>query len=132
MPYHIAWQTSKAVLCLKLIDQVSMEEFTEINQQVNNYLDQIEDTDCVALMIDALNAQKVPQGLSQMRASQTYANRNNVSRILVVTDDKRIRLIMLLTFNLSRALLQFTDTYDFADRLLQQFSRSIISPREKL
>jgi hypothetical protein len=119
MPYQITWEVPETVLYLKLLDQVSMEEFIEINEQINAYLDERNTTDRTVLKIDIVEAQSVPQQLSRMKMSQTYAERHDLKWLLVVGDNKSIRLIMLLTFNLSRAILQFVDNDAQSERFLQ-------------
>lgn len=119
MPYEINWDIPDVVLCVKLLGQVSIEEFLEINEQVNAHLDACNTSERNLLVIDTIEAQRIPRELSSMKNSQTYANRVDLKWIMIVGDNKTIRLIMLLTFNLSKAILQFADNYVHVERFIQ-------------
>ncbi len=119
MPYQLTWQTPDTILHLELTGHVSMEEFIQIDDRVNAYLDKRQTSNQVVLIIDAVGAQRVPQEIAQMKASQTYANRRDVKHLLIVTNKKQIRLIMLLTFNPCQAFLRFADNYEHGNRMLE-------------
>lgn len=119
MGYQLAWEIPNSVLCLTLGAEVSMGEFVEINEEINQCLDDRENTDRIVLKIDAIETKFVPKELSRMKNSQTYANRLDVKSLLFVGEDKYVRLIMLLTFNLSRAILHFANDHDHAQRFMR-------------
>lgn len=118
MAYQLSWQIPDVVLCIKLGTHVTVDDFVRLNEEVNAYLDMRHADDQTTLIMDTTETQSIPRELSFMRGSQTYADRRDVKRLLTVGSNKQVRLILLLTFNLSRAPLQFVDSYDHVDRFL--------------
>ena len=118
MSYQLSWQVPDSVLCIKLGAHVSADDFVQINEDVNACLDMRHNHDPVTLILDTTETESIPRELSFMRGSQTYADRRDVKRLLTMGSNKQVRLILLLTFNLSRAPLQFVDNYEHADRFI--------------
>ena len=119
MSYRIFWEIPETVLCLALGEDVSTEEFVEINDQINSFMDARTATRSVILKIDALNTERIPQSLSTMKNSQSYANRKDLKSILVIGPNKYVRLVMMLTFNLSRPTLHFAMNHEHANRFVE-------------
>lgn len=124
MPYEITWSSSGKALYLKLINEVSIESFTEIDSQINTYLRQI--VDSVVLVVDATNARVNPYNIERIKPTQTYLQSTKINRIAVISTSKLNRLAMLLLFNLCRPILQFYDSLDQTPAYLE-----MLKPREK-
>lgn len=111
MPYQVYWDAPKMLLYLKLTGDVSLQEFVEIDRDITHYLASYEVGESIALLVDVKDAKSVPQSFNQLRTSQTYAYeyyQSKLSHILVVSgNNKLMRLMMMLTFNLCRPSLQF-------------------------
>jgi hypothetical protein len=112
MPYQISWETPEAVLCLRLLEQVTLQEFVEIDRTITSHLNDSSVDASIALMVDVTETKSVPQSFSELKNSQTYATAANVRLhwILVIGNNRLMRLMMLLTFNLCRPSLRFFDT----------------------
>lgn len=127
MPYRVYWEAPNAMLYLKLSGDVSLQEFIDIDREITRYLasDKLEDK--VTLLVDVNEAKSVPHSFNQLKASQTYATvyDSKLSHILVVSGgNKLMRLMMMLTLNLSRPSLQFFDTPMQALSYFSQVRRS--------
>jgi hypothetical protein len=114
--YQVYWDVPGYVLCLKLIDAVTLEEFIEIDSLITSYLSNTHTR--TAIVIDITDAKHVPFPSDQIRASQAYTQHPMLKWLLVVGGNKLMRLMMLLTFNLSRASLQFIDNAEKLDSFL--------------
>lgn len=119
MTYNIFWQIPDQVLCMELEGHLQLDDFNQINYAVISHLDSVTENPGIALLISAARLNGVPQAFQQLRASQTYVERRDLTHIVVVTTNKMVRLMMLLTFNLSRPSLRFFDDLDHAHRFLQ-------------
>lgn len=73
-----------------------MQEFVEINNQINTYMDQRNHDGSVALMIDIVSTEYVPQELSRMKASQTYPNRSDIKWL---SDENNLNAILMQSIN---------------------------------
>lgn len=126
MPYQIHWELPHTVLHLKLTDDVTLQEFVEVDRIITEALGAEGVDETVMLIVDVNDARSVPQSFSQLKASQTYASRYNsrLRHILVVCGgNKLMRLMMLLTFNLCRPSLQFFDTTAQVETFIRQVRR---------
>lgn len=118
MSYRLFWEIQDLVLCLELGTQITIEEFVEIDEQINAHLDRRENRRQIILKIDALETSRIPQNLSMMKSSQTYVDRPDLKSLIVIGGNKYVRLIMMLTFNLSRPTLHFAMSHEHAKRFL--------------
>lgn len=115
--YDVYWDVPGYVLCLKLIDAVTLEEFIEIDSLISKHLSNTHTR--TAIVIDITAARHVPFPSDQLRASQSYTQHPMLKWLVVVGGNKLLRLMMLLTFNLSRASLQFMDNREKLESFLQ-------------
>jgi hypothetical protein len=103
---------------------VSIDSFHQINQAIVEQLDSKEPSQQVTLLIDITRPGKVPQAFAQLKESQTYLHRRDLKFIIVAGNDKFMRLMMLLTFNLGRPILRFFDNFDQGLKFAQKMSSS--------
>jgi hypothetical protein len=109
MPINLETNPRQSLLSLTLQGNLSEQDFSQMNELVTRSLDAINESR-VALVVNALGAKTVPRNFKQLQASQTFSQRKDLKWLLVVTDNKLIRLMMLLTYNLSRPSLRFFST----------------------
>ena len=114
MTYRIFWRIPQQLLCLELEGDLSITDFNHINQAVTDHLGVVIANRRVALVIDITQPGHIPTAIAQLKETQTYVLRPDLSMILVVGSNKLSRLMMLLTFNLCRPRLKFFDTMDAA------------------
>ena len=110
------WNTPGQVLHLKMSNNLSVEEFIEIDKEINEHLQACDER--IALIVDASDAQFSPYSIEKVKPTQKYLNSYQISQLIVVGDKKLNRLAMLLLFNLCRPRLQFCDNFDQAKRYL--------------
>jgi hypothetical protein len=127
MPYRVFWQVPQRILCVELEGSLSSDDFMYINQAVNNHLGDDTPDRPVVLLVDATRPNNLPRTFTQLKDSQTYALRRDLKLILVVSDNKFMRLMSLLIFNLCRPSLMFFDNISTAlgyldARLLSTYS----------
>ena len=120
MAHRVFWRVPQQILCMELEGIISLDDFIQINQTIVDHLgDEIPDRD-VALLVDITQPGHPPRSYPQLKASQTYVMRRDLKFILVVGNDKFMRLMTLLTFNLCRPSLMFFDDMDQALRFVQR------------
>jgi hypothetical protein len=117
--YRLFWEIPDQVLCLQLDGDLSFNDFRQINQNILEQLGKEDSHRTVALLVDIRRPVRVPTGFAEIRASQTYVMRQDLKFILVVCNDKFMRLMMLLLFNLSKPSLRFFNDMDEV-RFIQQ------------
>lgn len=117
MPFEITSSTHGKGLYLKLINEVSIESFVEIDSQINTHLRQT--TEAVVLIVDASSAKVNPYSIERIKPTQTYLQSTKINRIAVISPSKLNRLAMLLLFNLCRPILQFYDSLEHAPALFE-------------
>lgn len=113
MPYQIHWEIPESILRVQLQGHVTLEEFMDIDYLVNEALATLKPEMQISLMVDVNEAHTVPQAFNDLKASQTYARatHSRIKYILIVCgNNKLLRLMMLLVFNLARPSIQFFDT----------------------
>ncbi|MCU0497168.1 MAG: STAS/SEC14 domain-containing protein [Anaerolineae bacterium] len=113
MPYQVQWEIPESILRVRLWGHVTLEDFIAINHLINEAIAMLTPETQVSLLVDVNEAHSVPQTFNDLKASQTYARASNsrIKYILVVCgNNKLLRLMMLLIFNLARPSLQFFDT----------------------
>lgn len=125
VPHQIYWQIPNMVLCVKLADLILIDDFVTINQSLNDHLNHVRNPNGVLIKFDATLLSRLPPELSRMKSSQTYADRHDVRRILVVSESKSVRLIMLLTFRFSRVGLHFVDNESQAEHFIRNMGITI-------
>ena len=127
MAYKVFWQIPQQVLYHKLEGDLSLDDFSQINQVIWDHLGEETTYQHTALLIDISRPGRTPQDFAALRASQTYMLRNDLKFILVVGSNKLMRLMMLLTFNLSKPGVRFFDDLEqglgMAQRLISASSR---------
>ncbi|MBX3064701.1 MAG: hypothetical protein KF726_17090 [Anaerolineae bacterium] len=64
----------------------------------------------IALVVDITELKQVPTAYSQLKATQTYLSRPELRAVLVAGNNKLLRLMMMLIFNLSKPTLRFFDS----------------------
>jgi hypothetical protein len=122
MAYKIFWQVPQQVLCMELEGNLNLDHFNQINQMVVDLLDDKDTDQPVTLLVDITRPGKIPQAFAQLKESQTYASRHDLKFIVVAGNDKFMRLMMLLTFNLCRPSLRFFDNIDQGLKFAQRIS----------
>lgn len=118
MPFKTDLDASRALLNINLTGNLTARDFADLDAQAMGLLDKLLSKK-VAVMIDARDAESVPRNFRQLHESQTWARRYELKWLLVVTDSKLIRLMMLLTYNHSRPSLRFFRNLDEANHFLR-------------
>ncbi len=119
MGYRVFWQVPHQFLYLELEGYLSLDDFMQINLTVNDLLSaEVKDRQ-VTLVIDITRPCTAPKAFAQLKASQTYLMRRDLKYILVVGSNKLMRLMMMLTFNLSKPSLWFFDSFEQALKFAQ-------------
>ncbi len=121
MTYSVTWDIPGEVLSLRVLEEVSLEEFVEIDRQIRACL--AEYIERLSLVVDASQLRISPHSIERIRVSQSYLLSGQIKQILVVSNNKLNRLSMLLLFNLCRPRLRFCESFDHAQRILD-LSRS--------
>ena len=116
MAHEITWNTPRRVLQLKLSNNLSLEEFIEIDRQITERLQECDER--IALIVDASDATFSPYSIERVKPTQKYLNSYQIVQLIVVGDKKLNRLVMMLLFNLCRPRLQFCDNFDQAKRYI--------------
>ena len=119
MSFRIFWQVPQQLLGLELEGDLSLDDFQQINQAVNEYLGIDIPGRRIALLVDISRQCTIPQAFAVLRASQTYVLRRDLKFVLVAGSDKLRRLMILLTFNVCRPSLRFFDSLETALRFAQ-------------
>lgn len=117
MSYELGWHVPGKVLSLSLSGTYTPENAKEVNQLITDKLDQSKSP--ILLLIDAMKMDR-PFHFDSIRALQTYMDHRNLKHIYIVTNDKIVKLSMLVIFNLSRARLHMFDNVEKANRMLMQ------------
>jgi hypothetical protein len=106
------------VLHLRLIDEITLDDFQQINAEVEEHMR--EHGKRLAIVIDVNATRRVSYNVEQIRASQRYALDPSLDWILVVGNNKLLRLTMIVVFNLARAPLQLFQNLDEARAFLKR------------
>jgi hypothetical protein len=118
MGFRVFWQSPQRILCVELAGNLSLDDLDRVNAAVNHHFGDPLANQRLALLIDVSQLHQIPQNFAELKASQTYAMRRDLKYIVVVGSNKFMRLMMMLTFNLSVASLRFFDTTDQALRFI--------------
>jgi hypothetical protein len=98
---------------------LTIADFTKINQSILEHLGEELPDQQVALLVDITRPSRAPRDVAGLRASQHYAMRRDIKFILVAGSDKFMRLMTLLMYNLCRPNLQFFNDTDQAIKFVQ-------------
>jgi len=108
-------------LTLTLTGEVSLTDFVNVSADMDVTLDSV--TDPLVLIVDAENVRLIRSGLPQTRTSLSYRESRLVEHLLVVANDKIVRLTLLVVFNINRPVLRFFDHMDQAEYHLRTVMR---------
>lgn len=114
MPYQLTWENSNGLLFLRLIGQVSPEDFLNLNHDILAELATLERDFQVPLLIDTAETETIPQNFLDIKRTQRYLWENNLSWLIIVSEQKLLRLMLLLILNPCKPRIQFTETLDEA------------------
>jgi len=92
-------------------------DFVNVSDDIDVMLGSV--TDPLVLIVDTENVRLSRNGLSQARSTPTYMERRLVEHLLIVANDKIIRLTLLVVFNVNRPVLRFFDHMDQAEYYLR-------------
>jgi len=127
MAYKVFWKVPQQVLSVELEGSLSLGDFHQINQAVNDCLDSSLVKGGISILVDITRPGSTPRDFAQLKDSQTYATRRDLRFIMIAGTDKFMRLMTLLTFNLCRPSLRFFNDVDhaltFAQIMCQDWTR---------
>jgi hypothetical protein len=115
--YQVYWYIPDYVLCVKITDSISSDELTGLGAVVTMHLLDIETR--VALLIDITEATQMPFPTDVLKRSQTYIQNPMLKWLLVVGQNKLMRLMLLMMFSLARPSLQFFDNFEMVQNHVQ-------------
>jgi len=121
MSHKLVWRPTDRVLTLTLTGEVSLTDFVNVSADMDVTLDSV--TDPLVLIVDAENVRLIRSGLPQTRTSLSYRESRLVEHLLVVANDKIVRLTLLVVFNINRPVLRFFDHMDQAEYHLRTVMR---------
>jgi SpoIIAA-like len=116
MGYELNSRVPRKALYLRMHGEISLQEFIEIDKQINQLLRQCDGQ--VTLIVDASEASFSPYKIENIKATQSYLQSKQIERIVAISNKKLNRLAMLLLFNLCLPRLQFYDNADQAGALI--------------
>lgn len=117
MTYELTWHESKKALWLTLSGDYLLEEAKALNQEI---LDELEKSQTpLLILIDATHMNRSYR-FSDIRTAQTFMDHLKLKAIYVATNDRLVKLSMLIIFNLSRASLYVCDDVEKATLMLQK------------
>lgn len=116
------------ILYVGLNEQVSYEDFTAINDAVLEWLNKLDGKRNAVLVFNTVDTLTIPHFIEQLRMSQKYVQRRDLAWILVIGENKLIRLMMMLTFNLASAHLQFFLNPEQAHAFINRQLRMNVQP----
>ena len=114
MTSRVCWYVPQQILYVELKGNLSLEDFNQINQAIISKLDNDVAGHRVAVLVDITQPSHAPRAFEQVRTSQTFLQRHDIRFILVAGNNKLMRLIATLIFNLGKPSLKFFDDVDQA------------------
>lgn len=96
MAHSISWYIPERLLCLSLTDQLSLEELTTINQSMTDILNGYHQK--LTILIDSTEMKTGYQTADELRDTQDFMNHPKIDSVLMVSENKLNRLIMLMAF----------------------------------
>jgi hypothetical protein len=115
--YKLDWYIPSKTLLLSLSGNYTLEDAQEVNQLISLRLDQSQSP--VSILIDAAHMNR-PLNFSNIRSTQTYMHHKQLGRIYVATEDRLVRLALIVIFNWSRAPLHVCEDLSEASSLLKR------------
>jgi len=117
MTYELTWHESKKALRLTLSGDYLLEEAKEVNRRM---LDELETSQMpLLILIDATHMNRSYR-FSDIRTAQTFMDHLKLKAIYVATNDRLVKLSMMIIFNLSRASFYICDDVEKATLMLQK------------
>lgn len=117
MGYHLTWHIPDKVLSLTLTGDYTSEEANEVNRLVTAELDHNPDT--LIMLINATRMQR-PHNFASIRSAQTFMDHPRLKHIYAISDDRLVKLALMVIFNLARAPLNMFDDLKVAQFMLQR------------
>ncbi|MBZ0279343.1 MAG: hypothetical protein K8L97_01300 [Anaerolineae bacterium] len=117
MAHQISWMNPPSVLHLKLEGTVKQQDYIEISRSLIDSLNQ--GSERIALVIDITNTRTIPFPNEDVRALQTFAYHPYLKWIIIIGENKLIRLMLMLTLNLSKVNLSTFNTYEQVESYLE-------------
>lgn len=105
----------RKVLYLVLCGHYTLDEAMEVNRLICEELDKSQSS--LNIFIDVTQMQK-PYNFSAIRNVQTFINHPQLFSIFVISEDRLMRLSMMVIFNLALAQLHFCDKFETAKLML--------------
>ncbi len=120
MGYELSWHIPARVMFLRLSAEPTPLEFEAINKSIVANLNQADKK--LLLLIDVSDFKPNALIWDRIRASQTYVSHDNLEYALVIgqKNNRLVRLMMLVLFNVSKAGLKFFETLEEANTFLQR------------
>lgn len=103
------------VLYLVLSGDYTLDEAMEVNRLICDELDKNQSP--LNIFIDVTQMQK-PYNFSTIRNVQTFINHPQLFCIFVISDDRLMRLSMMVIFNLAQAQLHLCNKFETAELML--------------
>ncbi len=116
MPYELVWHIPEKVLKLEIIGEYTPEIAKEANDCIVEELNR--SATPLLLLMDATQMAR-PYRFQEIRATQHFMNHHKLRYIFVATNDKLIRLSIVIIFNLSRAFVQLYGTAEEAQQAIE-------------
>lgn len=111
MSYNLIWHIQNEALLLTLSGDYPIHEAKTVN---NLILDELEQTQTpLSLLINAMQLNRL-YNFADIRSVQTFMDHPMLKNILVASDDRLVKLAMMVIFNLSRANLYICDDWEQA------------------
>ncbi len=114
--YELVWSVTDSVLLLTIQGDYTLQDAREVNQQIIDYLD--EDDVPISLLIDAADMSR-PHNFTEIRAAQSFMNHLYLKSINIVTQDRLVKLSMMVIFNMGGAVFRIYDDMDKAQHMLK-------------
>lgn len=112
MAGRVFWRIPQQILCIELEGDITIEDFHHINQAVNELLGPETRDAKFVVLVDITQPCRVPTGFAQLKASQTYSMRHDIRFIVVVGNNKFMRLMTRLMFSLCIPGLRYCDSFE--------------------
>lgn len=120
MAYELSWYIPNRILYLSILGDYALDDARLVNR---NIIEELENSPHdLMLFIDGMEMKRL-HNFQEIRSSQEYMDHPKLKRIFVATNDRLVKLAMMVIFNLSHAYLTIFDDVEKADVTIQrQFS----------
>lgn len=107
MTYDLSWQIQDKVIYLRITEKTTFPDYPEINQQILDMLNRVRQAVYLILDLSAIKPTTLPW--DQLRLTQRYTEHMWLKHVLIIgnPEDRLLRLMMLVLFNMSTAQLNF-------------------------